>query len=55
MTSTRVLTAGLDGPAHFLTWGPLQISVGNLVTIAIIIVLFVLAVALPFPKPRGRR
>ena len=55
MTTTRVVTAGLDGPAHFLTWGPVQISVGNLVTIAIIVVLFVLAVMLPFPKPRGRR
>ncbi|HEV7196500.1 MAG TPA: hypothetical protein VGN19_11205 [Pedococcus sp.] len=55
MTTTRVLTAGLDGPAHFLTWGPLQISLGNLVTIAIIVALFVLAIVLPFPKPRGRR
>lgn len=55
MTTTRVLAAGLDGPAHFLTWGPVQISVGNLVTIAVIVALFVLAVILPFPKPRERR
>ncbi len=55
MNATRVLAAGLDGPAHFLTWGPVQISVANLVTIAVIIVLFVLALVAPFPKPRGRR
>ena len=54
MTTTRVLTAGLDGPAQFLTWGPVQISVANLVTIAIIVVLFVLAIVVPFPKPRRR-
>jgi energy-coupling factor transporter transmembrane protein EcfT len=53
--TTAAITAGLDGPAHFLTWGPLQISVANLVTIALIVVLFVLAIVLPFPKPRSRR
>ena len=53
--TTAAITAGLDGPATFLTWGPLQISVANLVTIAFIVVLFVLAIVLPFPKPRSRR
>ena len=53
--TTAAITAGLDGPAHFLSWGPLQISVANLITIALIVVLFVLAIVLPFPKPRSRR
>jgi hypothetical protein len=32
--------------------GPIQISVGNLVVILLMIVVFVLAVLLPFPKDR---
>ena len=39
---------------HFLTWGPIQISIANLAMIAIGLVLFVLAIALPFPKGRKR-
>jgi hypothetical protein len=49
-----VLTGNLDQPAHYLQWGPVQISVGNLVTIGVIVVLFVLAILLPFPKGRRR-
>jgi hypothetical protein len=50
----RVLAVGLDGKAHFIGWGPIQISLANLVVIAIIVALFVLALLLPFPKPRSR-
>lgn len=39
---------------HFLTWGPIQISVANLVMIGIGLALFALAIALPFPKGRRR-
>jgi hypothetical protein len=49
-----VLAVGLDGKAHFIGWGPIQISVANLVVIAIIIVLFVLAIVVPFPKQKSR-
>ena len=45
----------LDQPAHYLTWGPVQVSVGNLVMVGLIVVLFVLAIVLPFPKGRDRR
>ena len=54
MTSDRILAVGLDGKAHFIGWGPIQISVTNLVVIAVIVALFVLALVLPFPKPRSR-
>jgi hypothetical protein len=54
MSTDRLLAVGLDGKAHFIGWGPIQISVTNLVVVAVIVVLFVLAVLLPFPKP-GRR
>ena len=54
MTSDRLLAVGLDGKAHFIGWGPIQISVTNLVVIAVIVALFVLALVLPFPRPRSR-
>ena len=43
----------LGGPAHYLHWGWLQISIPNLVLIAVMVVVFVLAIAIPFGR-RGR-
>lgn len=43
----------LDRPGTYLHEGVLQISVANLVVVGLMLVLFALAVALPFP--RGRR
>lgn len=40
----------LNGPAHYITFGPLSISAGNLVVILVIFGLFVAAVVLPFPS-----
>ena len=40
------------GTGHYIHWGVVQISVANLVVIAVLVVLFVLALVLPFP---GRR
>jgi hypothetical protein len=54
MSADRLLAVGLDGKAHFIGWGPIQISVTNLVVIAFIVALFVVAIMLPFPKPRSR-
>jgi len=54
MSTDRLLAVGLDGKAHFIGWGPIQISVTNLVVIVVIIALFVAAILLPFPKPRSR-
>jgi hypothetical protein len=54
MGAQRLLAVGLDGKAHFIGWGPIQISVANLVVIAIIVALFVVAIVVPFPKPRSR-
>jgi len=54
---TRVLAAPIDlnHPGHYVHWGVIQISVANLVVIGVMIVLFALAIFLPFPKGRGRR
>jgi len=42
----------LSGTGHYIHWGVVQISVANLVVIAVLVLLFVLALVLPFP---GRR
>ena len=43
----------LGGNGRYVHWGWVQISVANLVVIGIMLVLFVLALLLPFPH--GRR
>ena len=44
-----------DAAAHYLHWGVVQISVANLVVIGVMVVVFVAAILLPFPKGRGKR
>lgn len=43
----------LDKPGHYIHWGVIQISVANLVVIGLMILVFVLALFLPFPKSRA--
>ena len=43
----------MDGPAPYFQWGFLQISLPNLVVICVMIVLFVLALVVPFPGHGG--
>ncbi|BEP14956.1 hypothetical protein acdb102_32670 [Acidothermaceae bacterium B102] len=50
-----LLAMGLNGPGHYLHWGVVQISVANLVVIAVMLVLFVAALLLPFPGTRRRK
>ncbi len=40
----------LDGPAKFFNWGFISISIPNLIMIALIVVLFILALVIPFPS-----
>ena len=54
LTGLVPIAGNLNQPARYLTWGPVQISVANLVMILLIVVLFVLAIVLPFPKGRRR-
>jgi hypothetical protein len=42
----------LGGRAYFLHWGVIQISLANLVVVAVMIALFVLALVVPFPHGR---
>ena len=39
----------LNHPGHYLHWGVIQLSVANLVVIAIMVALFALALVIPFP------
>ena len=43
----------LNGPGRYVHWGFIQISVANLVVIALMVIVFVLAILLPFPKRKG--
>lgn len=40
----------LSHPAHYLHWHFFQMSVGNVIVIALMIVVFVAAILIPFPK-----
>ena len=60
MVSSGISSSGagpvnLDHPGHYVHWGVIQISVANLVVVGVMVLLFVLAIVLPFPKGRGRR
>ena len=43
----------LNGPGHYLHWGFIQISVANFVVIVLMVIVFVLAILLPFPRRKG--
>jgi len=45
----------LNGSGHYIHWGFIQLSVANFVVIISMIVVFVLAILLPFPKRKGDR
>ncbi len=45
----------LNHPAHTVDWSFIHLSVANVVVIALMFVVFVLAIALPFPGASGRR
>ena len=45
----------LGGHAYFLHWGVVQISLANFLVIVLMIVVFVLALLLPFPQGVTRR
>jgi hypothetical protein len=44
----------VDQPGSYLHWGFIQISVANLIVIGLMLLVFVLALFLPFPGRRQR-
>lgn len=56
LTGDRSIAAPVDlnGTGHYVHWGVVQLSVANLVVIASMVVVFVAALLLPFPRGRHR-
>ena len=44
----------LNGPGRYVHWGFIQISVANLVVIGLMVIVFVLAIAVPFAHGREK-
>jgi len=44
----------LNHPGHYLHWHFIYLSVANLVVVVVMLVVFVLAILLPFPGHRER-
>ena len=53
--SFRAMAAvfNLNHPAHYVHWHFFQMSVSNVIVIALMLIVFVLAIVIPFP--RGKR
>jgi hypothetical protein len=47
-----ILGIDLSGHGDYVSFGPVQIAVANLVVICLMIVVFVLAIVLPFPRDK---
>jgi len=45
----------LNHPAHVVEWHFIQLSVANIIAIGLMILVFVLAIVLPFPGAARRR
>jgi hypothetical protein len=43
----------LNKPPYYIHWGVIQLSLANLIVIALMLVVFALALIVPFPKGRG--
>ena len=55
MIETLLQTSSGSSAGVFLTWGIFSIQLGNLIVIAAMFALFVLALVLPFPGGRRSR
>jgi len=43
----------LDHPGHYIHWGFIQLSVANLVVIALMVLVFMVALVVPFRRHGG--
>ncbi len=58
MSAVGVLAAAvfnLNHPAHTVDWSFVHLSVANVVVIVLMLIVFVLAILLPFPGAAGRQ
>ena len=58
MTAALALVVGalidMSRPGHYIHWGFIQISVGNLVVICLMVVTFLAAILIPYHRRGGR-
>ena len=57
LTAHPLLAAVVDlnHPGRYLHWGIIQISLANVIVIGLMLLVFVLALLLPFPKGKDPR
>ena len=59
MSSLGTVAAGaifnLNHPSHLVSWHFIHLSASNVIVIAVMLVVFALAIVLPFPGAAGRR
>jgi hypothetical protein len=54
MPTLPLVAIDLNGPGHYVHLvGPIQISLANLIVIILMLVVFVIAVLVPFPRDKG--
>ena len=44
----------ITGPGHYIHWGVIQISVGNIIVISLMVVTFLAAILIPYHRKGGR-
>ena len=54
-SAPSLLAAGLGGRGHYISWGFVKLSLANLVVIALMVAVFVLALVVPFPSGKRDR
>ena len=54
MSVPSLLAVGLTGRGYYIHWGFVQLSLANLVVIALMVILFVAALVIPFPGRKSR-
>ncbi len=47
-----MMGVGLNGKPYYIHWGWFQISLANLIVIVVMLLVFALAIVLPFPRRR---
>ena len=53
MSAVMMAAVGTADAGVFFGWGPFVVSIGNLIVIVAMLVLFAAALVLPFPSDRG--
>ena len=54
-SSSGLLALDLNSPGYYIHWGFIQISLANLIVILLMIVVFVVALFVPFPGGRNEK